>query len=239
MSDISVQQLLMPDFKNSRDLILDVSESKKDFEELRQKISTHIKPEQWNDIPDKLFTHLEDLLNTPLAPVLTTSWNKFKEVYQAIEEQKKSGDNKPKVISLLSHKITSKHKPKLQVYLNDAIIHSIPLTVTLKLDLKGIKLLIADGKISEIQSGTCEGKGDVKYFKAALLPEKEIFKFALPGKVTLNQERAQGMRQIDLVEQIGTIEKGKDDKKKRSTGIGFYLLGIMLTIVVFFLWLAL
>ena len=96
MSNISVQQLLMPDFKNSSHLILDVSESKKDFEELRQKISAHIKPEQWNDVPDKLFSHLDELLNTPLAPILITSWNKFKEVYQTIEQQKESGDIKPK-----------------------------------------------------------------------------------------------------------------------------------------------
>ncbi len=239
MSDISVQQLLMSDFRNFNKINLDVSESKENFEELRQKMSAYIKPEQWNGVPDKLFSHLEELLNTPLAPILTTSWNKFKDVYKTIEEQKESGDSKPKVVSLLNHSIKSTHNPKLQIYVNDAIFDTITLDVTLKLDLKGIELVIAEGKISEIKSGTCEGKGDVKYSKLALLPEKKIFKFSLPGQVSLNQERSQGMRQLDLVKQIETLTEAEEteDKKKNSTGFGYYLFGILLAIIVFLLWL--
>jgi hypothetical protein len=65
------------------------------------------------------------------------------------------------------------------VKIKGASVKKITLTVALNLKLKGFTLKVQNGAICELQTGSCEGKGTIKYDKLSIA-EKKLSPIKLP-----------------------------------------------------------
>jgi hypothetical protein len=69
-------------------------------------------------------------------------------------------------------------------YQNEKQVGKIEFNIDISLTLKGIILKIRDGRIKEILTGSCKGKGTVRYGNL-VITEKETGSFTLPGSIDL------------------------------------------------------
>lgn len=87
---------------------------------------------------------------------------------------------------MAEHTIKSEHKPYIEILINDKSVGKIDFNINISLTLKGIILKIRDGKIQEIQTGSCKGKGTIKCENFVIL-EKETESISLPGSINLGE----------------------------------------------------
>lgn len=83
-------------------------------------------------------------------------------------------------VTLAEHKIPSKHKPRVEVQLNDMPIKEIEFEVVLTLSLKGAIIDIKNGEIIGIRPGECSATGTVKW-NDIVLASKKSDPVRLPG----------------------------------------------------------
>jgi len=131
-----------------------------------------------------LIMRLNKALDLEIGDILGWAWRKRQEIIQYRDkENPPAGSHK---VPLVEHTVVSKHSPTFQVKINEQKLPSIKIDITLKLKLKGMILLIRDGKIMEAQTGTCMGEGSIAYAGLTFM-EKKTAPFTLPGHIPFDQ----------------------------------------------------
>jgi hypothetical protein len=87
-------------------------------------------------------------------------------------------------VPLEEHTITSTHKPYIEVLVNEKPVIEIHFSITLAFVLEGFVLKIQGGKIKEIQTGTCQGKGEIQC-EEITIKEKQTGPYRFPGVIHL------------------------------------------------------
>ena len=124
---------------------------------------------------------IDDVMAVELGEVLDASWKKV----GAVAEAMKATREKPgatAVVPLLDHRITSNHEPAVELFLGDQRLCELSFKIALSLQLKGVSLAIAGGRIEEVRSGVCLGDGEFSMAGQSLIKRKTP-EFALPGKL--------------------------------------------------------
>jgi hypothetical protein len=116
---------------------------------------------------------------------MVKAWNKYRELLKYTDKEKYPPDVSV-LVPLAEHTIKSEHKPYIEILINDKSVGKIDFNINISLTLKGIILKIRDGKIKEIQTGSCKGKGTIKCEDLVIL-EKETESFSLPGSINLGE----------------------------------------------------
>ncbi|MDQ0464965.1 hypothetical protein QO010_002749 [Caulobacter ginsengisoli] len=130
-------------------------------------------------------TALEDVFALPLGPLLEAAWGKL----AALEDARTSTLADPSLSALaplLDHKITSTHRPHVDLRYGGKTLGKVELVLDLALQLKGIELEFRRGRVSALRGGTCQGSGTLS------LGGKTLFKrqskpFPLTGQVSFGE----------------------------------------------------
>jgi hypothetical protein len=122
---------------------------------------------------------IQGILDIQLGAVLGAAWNKTAEVYEALRSQKKL------TVPLFDHEIGSVHHPVVEIYYGQTLVAKVKFEVGLLLHLEGVKLVIQNGRIQEVQSGTCSGVGELKWSNIVLI-RRSTPAVNLPGKIRLS-----------------------------------------------------
>jgi hypothetical protein len=122
---------------------------------------------------------IHGILDIQLGAVLGAAWNKTTEVYEALRSRKRL------TVSLLEHEIGSVHHPAVDIYYGQRRVAEVKFEVELLLHLEGVRLFIRNGRIQEIQSGTCSGVGELRWSNIVLI-RRSTRRFNLPGKIRLS-----------------------------------------------------
>jgi hypothetical protein len=139
----------------------------------------------WGVIKDEIFKKLVDLLEISIPYILVAAWNKY-EILLKYLDREKYPPNESFLVPLAEHCITSEHHPYVEILVNDQPVGKIGFDINVALTLEGIILKIQDGKIKEIFTGTCKGKGTISYDNIVIL-EKKTESVPLPGSIDLGQ----------------------------------------------------
>ncbi len=139
----------------------------------------------WGVIRGEIFEKVEYLLEISIPDILVAAWNKYRILLKYLD-RKKYPSNESFLVPLAEHTITSEHHPYLEVRVNDLPVGKIGFKISVDLTLEEIILKIQDGKITEIFTGTCKGKGTIMCGDLLILKE-ETHSFALPGSIDLGQ----------------------------------------------------
>lgn len=153
------------------------------WQAFQDKLKSEAKGIKWTAAMPDLGAKICELLDIKIHDVLMTAWKKAEALRQALAESKLDPERSI-YLDLAEHSIDYETKPFIEVKIKGASVKKITLTVTLNLKLKGFTLKVQNGAICEIQTGSCEGKGTIKYEKLAIA-EKKLSPIKLPLRIKI------------------------------------------------------
>jgi hypothetical protein len=153
------------------------------WQAFQDKLKAEAKGIKWTAAMPDLGAKICELLDIKIHDVLMTAWKKAEALRQALAESKLDPERSI-YLDLAEHSIDYETKPFIEVKIKGASVKKITLTVTLNLKLKGFTLKVQNGAICEIQTGSCEGKGTIKYEKLAIA-EKKLSPIKFPLRITI------------------------------------------------------
>ncbi len=164
---------------------LSTIESSKGMEALKEKIQKESTAIKWPVALNEITKKVGDLLNISVIDIMVKAWNKYRELLKYTDKEKYPPDVSV-LVPLAEHTIKSEHKPYLEILINDKAVSRINFDINISVVLKGMILKIQDGKIKEIKTGSCKGKGNVK-LEDFVIMEKETESISLPGSINLGE----------------------------------------------------
>lgn len=149
----------------------------------QDKLKQEAKGIKWTAAMPDLGAKICELLDIKIHDVLMTAWKKAEALRQALAESK-ADPERSIFLDLAEHSIDYETKPFVDVKIKGASVKKITLTVALNFKLKGFTLKLQNGVIGEIQTGSCEAKGTIKYDRLAIAEKKlSPIKFPLTIKI--------------------------------------------------------
>jgi hypothetical protein len=134
-----------------------------DWKEFQDRLGREIKTIQWPAAMPDLASKITELFDIELPGLLVPAWKKAKEVQEALKESKESPDEVI-LLNLAEHEIANEFKPYIEIRIAGMPLpKKIEFKVEIATTLKGINLNIQGGTITEIQGGSCDFEGKVKY----------------------------------------------------------------------------
>ncbi len=125
---------------------------------------------------------LEGFFDIKLGPVLQASWQTLGAIDGAIKATK--ADAQAKVyVPLLDHKITSTHKPHVDLVMGGKTLAGLGFEIALTLELKGVQLEVAKGRLHGLTAGAALGQGVFSFAGRPLL-QRSTPPLNLPGRVS-------------------------------------------------------
>ena len=159
------------------------------WQEFQNRLGREIKTIKWPAAMPDLTSKIGELFNVELPDLLVSSWKKAKEVQEALEESRKSPDEVI-VLNLAEHEITNEYHPYIEIRIAGMPLpKKIEFKVQIVTGLKGINLKIQAGNITEIQAGSCDFEGKVKY-EDLTLAEKKVGPIELLGVSIIAKQEA-------------------------------------------------
>lgn len=127
---------------------------------------------KWPAARPDLVSKVGELFNIDLPDLLLFSWKKASELQEALEESRKSPEQVI-FVNLAEHVIDNQYHPCIKIRINGIPSPKpIEFTVQILTRLKGIILKIQRGTITEIQMGSCEFEGKVRYKDITIADQK-------------------------------------------------------------------
>ena len=150
------------------------------WQEFQNRLGREVKTIKWPAAMPDLASKIGELFNVELPDLLVSSWKKARELQEALEESRKSPDEVI-VLDLAEHEITNEFHPSIEIRIAGLpLSKKIEFKVQIVTALKGINLKIQAGTITEIQAGSCDFEGKIKY-EDLTIAEKKVGPLELLG----------------------------------------------------------
>lgn len=159
-----------------------------EWQKFQSRLASEIKTIKWPAAMPDLVSKIGELFNVELPNLLVSSWKKAREIQEALEGSSKS----PKeiiVLDLAEHAITNEYHPYVEIRIAGFQLPKIEFKVQILTTLKGIILKIQAGNITEIQAGSCDFEGKVKY-QDLTIADKKLGPIELLGVSTIAKQEA-------------------------------------------------
>jgi hypothetical protein len=144
-------------------------------------VKAHIGAVEWTASAAVLLPKVAELLDIRLSRIFVAFWQKADEIVRALNGSRQSPDDLVEV-SLYDCSTEATLEPYIEVRFNGvAPGKRLPITVSLPVTFKGVKLTIQGGSVVAVTAGECEIDGTVKLGDVTLAKLKE------PLTITLRQ----------------------------------------------------
>ena len=159
------------------------------WQEFQNRLGREIKTIKWPAAMPDLASKIGELFNVELPDLLVSSWKKAGELREALEESKKSPEEVI-VLDLAEHEITNEYHPYIEIRIAGMPVpKKIEFKVQIATALKGINLKVQAGTIREIQAGSCDFEGKIRY-EDLTIAEKKLGPLELLGVSTIAKQEA-------------------------------------------------
>jgi hypothetical protein len=160
------------------------------WQEFQNRLGREIKTIKWPAAMPDLVSKIGELFDIELPDLLVVSWKKAGELHDALEESMKAPEQTT-FLGLAKHVISSEHHPEIEIRIAGVPWPKrIQFTVGLSATLKGVVLRIKGGEIVDIQTGSCEFEGKVKY-EDLTIADKKVGPIRLQGLPTFGKQEAE------------------------------------------------
>jgi hypothetical protein len=161
----------------------------KKWQEFQNRLGREIKNIKWPTAMPDLASKIVELFDVELPDLFVSSWKKVGELKEVLEESRKSPEEVI-VLDLTEHEITNEYHPYIEIRIAGMPLpKKIEFKVQIATALKGINLKIQAGKITEIQAGSCDFEGKVKY-EDLIIAAKKVGPIELPGVPIITKQEA-------------------------------------------------
>jgi hypothetical protein len=159
------------------------------WQEFQSRLGREIKTIKWPAAMPDLASKIGELFNVELPDLLVSSWKKARELQEALEESRESPEEVI-VLELAEHEIATEFHPYVEIRIAGMPLpKKIEFEVQIVTALKGINLKIQSGTITEIQAGSCDFEGKIKY-EGLTIAEKKLGPIELLGVSTIAKPEA-------------------------------------------------
>lgn len=148
---------------------------------IREKLAAAAGGLPWPAVAGEIGRNIASLLDIPLKDILRGGWEKAAEIRKALDKGTGS-PGETLLVPLARHKMSSTHRPALDILLGEEKLGSIVFSVTLALQLEGMVLVVRGGEIREVRTGVCQGSGRLSC-EDFLLLERKTERIPLPGVI--------------------------------------------------------
>jgi Protein of unknown function (DUF2510) len=100
------------------------------------------------------------LMSVNLADVAAAGWKKYDALKKAARRTR-DDPNAKELVSLTTHKIASSHHPSVDLYLDGKAIATVEIELEVALTIAGVIAVVKQGRLTEIQSGSCTASGSL------------------------------------------------------------------------------
>jgi hypothetical protein len=161
------------------------------WQAFQEKLAEEAKGIKWTAAMPDLGAKICELLDIKIHDILLAAWKKVEALRKVLEESKQTPD-KSVYLDLAEHSIDYQTKPFIDVKIKGASVKKLTLHVALNVKLKGFVLKVRNGAVREMQTGSCEGKGTIKYGTLAIAekklePIKFPFSIRIPSLLTISE----------------------------------------------------
>jgi hypothetical protein len=94
------------------------------------------------------------LLGLDLGDVLLAGWRRHRALHAAAEATQ-GNPGAVEVVQLATHRITTGHRPYVDIVLNGATVATVHFDLSLDLDVDGVLGTVKEGKLMSLQGGRC------------------------------------------------------------------------------------
>ncbi len=185
----------------------------------QDKLKVEAKGIKWTAAMPDLGAKICELLDNKIHDILVTAWKKAEALRKALAESE-ADPERSVYLDLTEHSIDYETRPFVDVKIKGASVKKITLTIALNFKLKGFTLKIRNGVISEIQTGSCEAKGTIKYDKLPIAEKKlSPIKFPLTIKVpnVFSASKPSATPKIESEKEISKAETVKPKTEEQKT----------------------
>lgn len=182
-SNITINEFLGLKGKKLPKSQLSAIESSDKIIKVRDNILKKVKSVQWAATFKELVQKIEDILSISIVDIMIMAWDKSKVLLKYLDNTKYHPEDTI-LVSLAEHTIKSEHHPYIEMVLNGKSVGSINFDIDIEIVLEGATLKIQNGKIKEIMTGSCKGKGSIMC-EGYEIVEKEMKSISLPGTIDL------------------------------------------------------
>lgn len=149
----------------------------------KTKVTKEVKGIKTAALPD-LAKKVAELFEIPIPDIFLNSWKKAGGI-QALLEESRTAPETVMSAELGEHTINSQHRPQIEIRIQNKTVKKLEFTLKLAFNLKGFVLKIKNGKIREIQTGSCEVRGKMEY-EGLVIADKKLAPITLPGVISLD-----------------------------------------------------
>jgi hypothetical protein len=121
-------------------------------------------------------------MSANLADVAAAGWKKCDALKTAARYTCDHPGSK-ELVSLTTHKIASRHRPSVDLYLDGKLIATIEIALEVALTVSGVIAVVTRGRLTAIQSGSCMASGSLAVQGINMISKQR--KFDLYGAVRL------------------------------------------------------
>jgi hypothetical protein len=98
-----------------------------------------------------------EFMSMNLADVAAAGWKK----YDALKKAARRTPDAKELVSLTTHKIASSHHPSVDLFLDGKRIATVDIELEVALTVAGMIAVVKQGKLTDIQSGSCTASGSL------------------------------------------------------------------------------
>lgn len=132
------------------------------MDELKERMAEQVGGLKWKLISKEIAKQIATVLDIPIADrILAPVWSKM-EGLQEYRDPALHPAGESSIVPLVSHSVTSEHAPHVDLLAKGIEIGRLEIKVDAGLGLEGVALRIQDGKIWQVQSGSCSGSGKLE-----------------------------------------------------------------------------
>jgi len=160
-------------------------ESREGVRGLRHPLEDARLPGGWAGLRNKILAEAGGLLDIRLLNVMGWAWKKGREL-EAYRDTVRYPPDKTFRVPLVEHKITSTHKPDVEIRINKKPVGRVHFAVNIEIAVKVMTLEIRNARIKKIDAGDCKATGSF-FCEGFLLTERESKPLDLPGTFDLGE----------------------------------------------------
>jgi hypothetical protein len=99
-------------------------------------------------------------MSANLADVAAAGWKKYDALKKAARRTRDDPEAK-ELVSLMTHKIASEHRPSVDLYVDGKRLATVEIDLEIALTIAGVIAVVEQGRLTEIQSGSCTASGSL------------------------------------------------------------------------------
>lgn len=145
-----------------------------------------LSPDFWSRVAKDTVSMAHEVARLSLADVLVGAWKTHKK-FKPFTDPVKYPPEKVSRVPVQSHKITSKHRPYIDIVIDGTSQGKIPFELELELTVDTGVAVVQAGRIMAIEAGRAKATGRIKC-DGVLVGEKASREFAWKDSVSLGKE---------------------------------------------------